>query len=416
MRILVHDYPGQPFQPQLSRQLARLGHQVLHVFFADFQAPRGALTRRKSDPAGFDIRGISLGRPFEKYNFFKRVFQEIEYGRRLARVIGEFAPDVALAGNGPLDIQAISLNYCRRHGIPLVYWHQDIYSIAIDKILRRKFSLLGAAIGARYIGLEKWLLRKSDHVVTITEDFVPLLTDWGTPRERITVIENWPARENLTVQPRDNAWAREHGLADKLVFMYSGTLGLKHNPDLLLQLALRYRDRPDIRVVVNSEGLGSEWLRGKGAGLDSLVLLPFQPFERLPEVIATADVLVSVLEPDAGIFSVPSKVLTYLSAGRPLLGAIPAENLAARMITRAEAGLIVPPDDTQAFLAAAGKLADDAGLRARLGKNALDYATKTFDIDAIGARFSGLLERVVSDFRHARRQPPPAPGPQNGSV
>jgi glycosyltransferase involved in cell wall biosynthesis len=73
------------------------------------------------------------------------------------------------------------------------------------------------------------------------------------------------------------------------------------------------------------------------------------------------------------------------------------------MITRAEAGLIVPPDDTQAFLAAAGRLADDAGLRARLGKNALDYATKTFDIDAIGARFSGLLERVVSDFRHARR-------------
>ena len=158
-----------------------------------------------------------------------------------------------------------------------------------------------------------------------------------------------------------------------------------------------------MRVVVNSEGLGSDWLRERGSGLGSLLLLPFQPFERLPEVLATGDVLISVLEPDAGIFSVPSKVLTYLSAGRPVLGASPVENLAARMIVRNEAGLIVPPDDTQAFLAAAGKLADDAGLRARLGKNALDYATKTFDIDAVTARFAGLLERVAAGSRGARR-------------
>jgi glycosyltransferase involved in cell wall biosynthesis len=402
MRILVHDYPGQSFQPQLSRHLAKLGHEVQHVFFSDFQAPRGALTKRAGDPPTFSIRGLSLGKPFEKYNFFRRVFQEIAYGRKLAAAIGEYKPDVALAGNAPLDIQAISTKYCRRHRIPLVYWHQDIYSVAIDKILRRKFPGLGAVIGARYIALEKWLLRNSDHVVTITEDFLPILTDWGLPRDRITVIENWAAREDLAVRPRGNAWAREHGLAGKLVFLYSGTLGLKHNPDLLLQLARRYRDRADVRVVVNSEGIGSDWLREHGRDLSNLLLLPFQPFERLPDVLATADVLISVLEPDAGIFSVPSKVLTYLSAGRPVLGAIPAENLAARIIVRNEAGLIVPPDNTQAFLAAAGKLADDPELRTRLGKNALDYATRTFDIDAITARFAGLLERVAKQSRGAR--------------
>ena len=403
MKILVHDYPGQPFQPSLSRHLAKLGHEVQHVFFADFQAPRGALTLRPDDPPTFSIRGLSLGKPFEKYNFFRRVFQEIAYGRLLAEAIGEYKPDVALAGNAPLDIQAISTKYCRRHGIPLVYWHQDIYSVAIDKILRRKFPGLGGLIGARYIALEKWLLRNSDHVVTITEDFLPILTEWGAPRDRITVIENWAAREDLAVRPRDNAWAREHGLNGKLVFLYSGTLGLKHNPDLLLQLARRYRDRADVRVVVNSEGIGSDWLRENGRDLSNLLLLPFQPFERLPDVLATADVLISVLEPDAGIFSVPSKVLTYLSAGRPVLGAIPAENLAARILTRNEAGLIAPPDNTQAFLAAAGKLADDPELRARLGKNALDYATRTFDIDAITARFAGLLERVATQSRGARR-------------
>lgn len=395
MKILVHDYPGHSFQPQLSRWLARQGHQVLHVFFAGFQAPRGALVRQPDDPPGFDTRAITLGRPFEKYNFFRRVFQEIEYGRRLNAVIGEFSPDVALAGNGPLDIQAMTTRYCRRHGIGLVYWHQDIYSIAIDRILRRKMPGLGALIGARYIALEKRLLRESDHIVTITDDFLPTLTAWGADPKRVTVIENWAPREELPLRPRRNPWAEAHGLADKTVFLYSGTLGLKHNPDLLLQLARRYRARPDVRVAVVSEGLGADWLRERGGDLPNLKLLPFQPFERMPEVIASGDVLVAVLEPDAGVFSVPSKVLTYLCASRPLLAAVPLENLAARLIVRNDAGLAVAPGDVAGFLAAAERLAGDPELRARMGKNGLDYAARTFDIDAIGARFAAILGRVA---------------------
>lgn len=395
MRILVHDYPGHPFQPQLSRYLARQGHDVLHVFFADFQAPHGALARRPDDPPALGIRPIRLGKPFEKYNFARRVFQEIAYGRRLVEVIRDWKPDVALAGNAPLDIQALSFRHCRRAGIPFVYWHQDIYSIAIDRILRRKLPVLGAVIGARYIALEKRLLRDSDHVVTITEDFLPIFDSWGVDRGRVTVIENWGPLTELPARPRDNAWAREHGLVGKLVFLYAGTLGLKHDPDLLLRLARKCGERADARVVVVSEGLGADWLKDHGRGLATLTVLPFQPYERVPEVLASGDVLISVLEPDAGIFSVPSKVLAYLCAGRPVLGAIPPENLAARIITRNRAGAVVPPGDAAAFVAAAARLADDAETRAALGKNALDYAAKTFDIDAIGARFSAILSRVT---------------------
>lgn len=395
MRILVHDYPGQPFQPQLSRYLARLGHEVLHVFFQSFQSPRGTFARRPDDPPGFKARGITIDEPFAKYSFLKRVFQERAYGHRLVEAIDAFRPDVALAGNAPLDIQAISFDYCRRQKIPFVYWHQDIYSLAIDRILRRKLPVIGALIGARYIALEKRLLRESDHIVTITEDFLPILTAWGVPREHVTVIENWAPREELPARSRANAWAVEHGLADKLVFLYSGTLGLKHNPDLLLQLARHYRDRPDVRVVVNSEGLGADWLRDNGRGLDNLILLPFQPFERMPDVIATGDVLISILEPEAGIFSVPSKVLTYHCAGRPILAAIPPENLAARTIVRNRSGLVVAPGDTDGFIKAADRLAGDAALRAELGHNALDYANKTFDIEVVGARFAAILERAA---------------------
>ena len=62
-------------------------------------------------------------------------------------------------------------------------------------------------------------------------------------------------------------------------------------------------------------------------------MLPYQPFDRLPEVLASADVLVVILEPEAGRFSVPSKTLSYLCAGRAVLGSMPATNPAARLLT-----------------------------------------------------------------------------------
>ena len=121
------------------------------------------------------------------------------------------------------------------------------------------------------------------------------------------------------------------------MFLYSGTLGFKHDPSLLLELARWARDN-DAVVAVVSEGPGADWLATHGADEPGLRLLPYQPYERLPEVLASADVLVALLEPDAGSFSVPSKVLTYLCAGRPLLVSVSRDNLAARVVERSGGG------------------------------------------------------------------------------
>ncbi len=121
------------------------------------------------------------------------------------------------------------------------------------------------------------------------------------------------------VRDKANDWSRRHGLHDKFVFLYTGTLGMKHNPELLLGLAEKYRSHENVRIVVISEGIGAEWLaaKQKEKQLANLVLLPYQDFHALPEVLATGDILCAVLEEDAGVFSVPSKVLTYLCAARP---------------------------------------------------------------------------------------------------
>jgi colanic acid biosynthesis glycosyl transferase WcaI len=387
MRILVHDFAGHPFQVQLSRSLARRGHTVLHVYCASLPTTPQAMAVQPDDPDTLEIRGLALPVPIDKQAFVRRWRQERAYGRLAAEVLHDFVPDVVLSANTPLDAQQRLLKSSRDVGARFVFWVQDLIGLASERLLRDKIPVLGAIVGAHYARLERTLLEQSDALVLITDDFrraVPTIRHHPDTH----VIPNWAPLTEVPPRSRNNAWAQSQQLPESLRFVYSGTLGMKHNPALLLDLARRF---PEAEVVVISQGAGSEWLRERRSTAPNLRLLPFQPFEDLPDVLGAADVLVAVLEPDAGVFSVPSKVLTYLCAGRPLLLAVPTENLAARIVDEQEAGLVAPPTDPIAFLSAAGTLASDAERRARLGSNARAYAERHFDIDAITDSFEAVL-------------------------
>ena len=81
---------------------------------------------------------------------------------------------------------------------------------------------------------------------------------------------------------------------------------MKHNPALIYELARSFDGREDVVCGVVSEGLGRAFLERQPKAA-ALQLFDFQPYSRLSEVLAAADVLVAVIEPDASRFSVPSK-------------------------------------------------------------------------------------------------------------
>lgn len=395
MRILIHDYPGHAFPIQLSRQLAGRGHEILHLYAGYNVTPRGPLARQDNDPDTFSIHPIYIRKPLNKYNFVKRWLQEREYGQLLANEIVRFKPDVVISANTPLDAQKQALNATRKVNGKFLFWLQDIIGIATKRLLAKKLPILGSLIGAYYIRLEKALLRSSDHVVPITEDFMPLMQQWGIAQPKMTVIPNWATLNDLPVQPKNNPWSRSKGLADKFCFLYSGTLGMKHNPDTILKLAIHFREASQVRTVVVSEGPGADWLnrQRKIHKLDNLVILNFQPFEQLPNVMGTADVLFAVLEADAGVFSVPSKVLSYLCAQRPLLLSVPLDNLASKIVKGNDAGLVVDPSDISKFIDSATKLLDENTLRAKLAQNGRKYAINNFNIDEISDKFELIIDQ-----------------------
>ncbi len=389
MRILVHDFAGHPFQVQLSRALARRGHTVLHAYCASLSSTPQAIDPLPGDPETFEIRGLALGAPINKQAFVTRWRQERAYGRVAAEALRSFRPDAVLSANTPLDAQRSLLGAAREVGARFVYWVQDLIGWASERLLKEKVPLVGGAVGSHYARVERRLLAESDALVLVSDAFAGAVPEiQAHPSAHVLPI--WAPLDAVPVRPRGNAWAEAQGFPEhSLRFVYAGTLGLKHHPQLLLDLAHRLPHE----IVVISQGAGVEWLRERKAveNIKTLRLLPFQPFEALPDVLGAADVLVAILTPDAGVFSVPSKVLTYLCAGRPLLLAVPPANQAAQIVTGHEAGLVVPPKQRSAFVEAGADLARDPALRERMGQNARAYAEQHFAIDPITDRFEAVL-------------------------
>lgn len=396
MRIFVNEFSGHPFQMQLSREFARRGHQVLHAYFAgNTSTPKGAISKTGESLPNLKITGLNIQGNFVKHSPLKRRAADIAYGKVVAEAVRQFKPDAVLSSNMPPDGQKILLQEARQHNAKFVYWLQDVYGLAVRFFFQKRTRFLAEIGGSYYDLLEKKLLHQSDAVVCISDGFVDHISKWKIDQRKIHVIENWAPLDEIFPVEKNNAWARENGVSEKFCFMYSGTLGMKHRPELLLSLAQHLEKTREGALIVNGAGIGAEWLRERTKDISPGVfrLQPFQPYERLSEVMGSADVLITLLDADAGKFAVPSKSLAYLCAGRAILMAAPRENLTTRILEKANAGLAVQPDATEEFVAAASRMVENAEERRHFGNHARAYAESNFDIGPIADRFLNLLER-----------------------
>ncbi|MBD8608242.1 glycosyltransferase family 4 protein [Aeromicrobium sp. CFBP 8757] len=399
MKILVHDFSGHPFQVQLSREISRRGEDVVYSSCGAYVSGKGRLTAGPGETLTFQTVGDDI--VFDKSSFVRRLFQELRLGVELVRHVRTVRPDVALMSNvqvPTLVVFAVAMVLTRT---PWVLWHQDVYSVAIRSFAGGKLSRSFGFVARAFEVAERWCSRRAAAVVVIAESFVPVHRRWGTA-DKVTVIPNWAPLDEIVPLDRKNDWAVENELDDTLTLLYSGTLGLKHDPALLVSLAAEVRRAGrDVRLVVVNEGPAVGLLRAEAERRAvPITLLPFQPYERLSEVLATGDLLVVLLDQQAGAFSVPSKTLSYLCAGRPVLGLMPCENVAADLVNRTGGGVFAPSElDIPAAGAWAAELLGDPARRDQIGEAARELAEGEFAMQVCADRFERVLRSTAEGAR-----------------
>lgn len=153
---------------------------------------------------------------------------------------------------------------------------------------------------------------------------------------------------------------------------------MKHNPVILLHLAQQVSSRA--RIVIVSQEAGSDWLTKVIARhiLDNMAVIPYQEANRIPAMYASVQLLLVSLTEDKGQRSVPSKALTYFSAGRPSLTVIPINNLVAKINQNSGAGFLTNPNDHVGMVHEAQLLLDEPELRQTKRDCARKWAYKQF--------------------------------------
>ncbi len=231
-RIIIHDYSGHPGQAQLSRALARRGYEVTHQHCPSYTTGRGSLRREPGDPATLTFEEVAMNGTFAKYNAATRLRQEVGYGHAAARAIAAKDPAVVVLSNVPLLAHTVLARQLSRRGIPMVFWHQDIYSEAIGVTARRRIPVAGHFVAWAAEHAERNIARRSVAVVAISPTFLERLSEWGVA-EKTTIVPNWAPIDELPVHGPDNEWSRRcrpDGQAGRAVFGHAGPQARPEHP------------------------------------------------------------------------------------------------------------------------------------------------------------------------------------------
>jgi len=395
MRILINDFGGYPFPVELSRCLSKMDHVITHCYISNINTPHGNMSKNSSDGDTLEIKPIVLDFEFKKYSFTGRLKGEYEFANKVAELIDSFQPDIFLSANTPLLAQAKLQRKCRNANVKFIYWCQDIHSIALKGFLRKKIPLLGNLLFKYFEHIEINLLKKSDYIITISEDFNYIFKEWGVSTP-ISTIHNWAPLNEIKPLLKKNEWSLANNIDSKFIILYSGTLGVKHNPSLIANAAMALKNEKLFSFFVVSEGLGADYLKQQKLehDIDNLVILPFQEYGKLPQILASADVLLSILENDAAQYSVPSKVLTYLCTNRPIILSVPKDNLAAKIVESNQAGFCIDIGNTEQLVEKIKLLANNPDLRNKLGANGRKYAEENFDMKVIAKKFLDIFSKL----------------------
>ncbi|MCP4791758.1 MAG: glycosyltransferase family 4 protein, partial [Actinomycetia bacterium] len=332
-------------------------------------------------------------------------------GNLVARALGfigltGLATVAGLAARGPFDgvidvsppltFGAAGWLLALRHRCPLVFNFHDVFpDVAVE---------VGAIGSPRGIAFFRWLeratYRRADAVTVLSDDLAANVSrkvnvaDGTGRRPVVRVVPNFVDTDSIRPADRMTRYRVEHGLGDRTVVMYAGNLGHSQSLDLVVAAADRHRDRHDLVYVVNGGGVRADDLRAAAAQRKNLVVVDYQPADRVPEVLASADLHLVPLRAGLGESSVPSKTYSVLAAGRPLIASIDEDSEVARVVVEAGAGLAVPPDDVEALVEAVEVLVADPERRIRMGEAGRRWAEAWRSPDQVAVTYAELVAEL----------------------
>jgi glycosyltransferase involved in cell wall biosynthesis len=244
--------------------------------------------------------------------------------------------------------------------------------------------------------LERLVYRKSDHIVSASEAFIPHFEACGIARDKISVVTNGVDLSLFAGPTRPEEFRKKHNLEGKFVAAYLGTHGMAHKLETVLEAADRLRSRSDIVFLLAGDGAERERLQAqcRAMALPNVLMLGQLPRDEMPTVWASSDAALVLLRASP-VFElvIPSKMLEAMAMRRPVILGVRGQ--AQRIVEGGDCGVVFEPEDAEGLARQVVGLADDPALRRRLGDNGSSLATTVYDRNVLAKRYLDLLKATA---------------------
>jgi colanic acid biosynthesis glycosyl transferase WcaI len=409
--FLTHSFPPEhggdsTMTYELARYLVQTGYQVTVV--ATFAQQQHHMAAGNSH--NFEVNGMMDG-----INVIRIKSPNLKISSFVQRALKDFIEEIGLfmkgLNCGPIDIIfvmsppitlpifAFILKIIRKS--ILVLNVQDIFPEMLEGMgivgKRNILFLLGELIekqaywGADYIGVHSPKNRL--HVISR-----------GVSEKKVNVMPMWIDTDKLSPRPKNNEFSKRYGLESKFVVMYAGTVGFAMDATIIPRVASLISEEKNIQFIVVGGGNRMDVMKEEIEKLrvKNILLLPPQPQEELPNVLAAADILLVLLRRELsdnpnGYFQavVPHKLLSCMASERPIIVSAEEESDTAKLVNLSKCGVVTPVEDSHALSKAVMQLKKDQELLQDLGQNGRKFVCKHFNSKTQVARFEIILRHLL---------------------
>lgn len=410
MRILVlgiNYWPDQtgiaPFTTGRCEYLAGRGHQVTvctgFPYYPEWRIPdryRRRVTTREERNGATILRSY-LYVP-QRVTSAKRILHEGSFiASSLVRAVGQRKPNLLFVVSPPLGLSVSAIMLSRIWRIPYVFHVADLQpDAAVD------LGMLKAGKVVRLLyALERLAYRKAAVVSTLTPAMRERIVSKGLAPDKVVLFSDWTEASlfDIPLQRGGEEFRRSFGLESCFLVLHAGNMGVKQGLDVVLGAAQRSRSVGDLTYLLVGDGAARATLdaRAEAMKLPNVRFLPLQSRKVFEDMLAAADITLITQQKAVADIVFPSKTITLLAAGRPIIASLSQGSEVARVVDDANAGLVVAPEDPDALFDAVMMLRKDEQTRVAMGENGRRYARAHWDAHRI---LPYLEARLLSQIEH----------------
>jgi len=345
---------------------------------------------------GVDVYRISMGATKGRANILLRV---LGYSRFLifstikALQISKIEKfNIVITLSNPPIIGLVGVFISKNNNIPYV---SVLYDIHPDIVKATNWIKLPEFIFNCWNEITSWIINNSTRTVVLGHGMKRNLIDTKkSDPDKIDIIPIW-ARPEFTPRDIDKMKIKEKfGIkSENLLILFAGNIGIMQPVEPVIKAAENLKDTNATFLFLGG-GVGMKSLSDTilEKQLDNVKILPYQPMDDFIDLLSTSDACLVTLADGMEKLSVPSRAMTFMSAGKPIIAMMNLDSDIAILIKEGNCGLV--SDRFEGLIKDIENIVENPNQLVKMGENARKKYESGYSKSKVISEFDLLFSKI----------------------